>query len=537
VPANGSLELVLPDHSRVPIQGEVTIGRAPENSLRLADPSVSRHHARISFDPGDPGADALLEDVGSSYGTWLDGESVTAPCPVRDGDRIVVGDQELTVERVRDPSEPGRTIVVPTDRSLLLASAQPDGAPGPLVTRELGAHPRMRSGYALKRLGAEEGEKRWLLKDLRSSRFLRLSDGDATLLELLDGSRSLPDLVRDAEERLGSGGRARLPALLAELAQRGFLAGTASAAAGEPAPRRGWRGAFAPREWSWSGAANALAQVYRNGGYLLFTRPALAAIVGLASAGLIVFAYLIAARYGTPFVVGSRVGLGGLVFVVGRLAIAGVHETAHGLTLASFGRRVQAAGIKLFFLVPYFYVDTSDAWFEPRRRRIAVSAAGPASDFTLGGLFSVCCLVGTGTVRDIFFQLAFAAYLGGLLNLNPLIERDGYQILVDVLREPRLRARAFNQLSRRLRGLPTDSDRGVVRRYALLTVAWTGLTGAFGVALSLRYAHELTRVAPAPVVWSALAVAWLSFAVVVAVVLARPLRQRARQRSDSSAGA
>ena len=34
-------------------------------------------------------------------------------------------------------------------------------------------------------------------------------------------------------------------------------------------------------------------------------------------------------------------------------------------------------------------------------------------------------------MRDIFFNLAFAAYVGGFFNLNPFIERDGYHILVD----------------------------------------------------------------------------------------------------------
>jgi pSer/pThr/pTyr-binding forkhead associated (FHA) protein len=48
---------------------DVTIGRDPDNTVRLADPTVSRVHARISSTAGG----ALLEDAGSSYGTWLDG--------------------------------------------------------------------------------------------------------------------------------------------------------------------------------------------------------------------------------------------------------------------------------------------------------------------------------------------------------------------------------------------------------------------------------------------------------------------------------
>src|SRR3954469_11723607 len=51
------------------------IGRAAGNAVRLADPSVSRLHARIRA-TADGGA--TLEDAGSSYGTWLDGRRATA---------------------------------------------------------------------------------------------------------------------------------------------------------------------------------------------------------------------------------------------------------------------------------------------------------------------------------------------------------------------------------------------------------------------------------------------------------------------------
>ena len=95
--------------------------------------------------------------------------------------------------------------------------------------------------------------------------------------------------------------------------------------------------------------------------------------------------------------------------------------------------------MKLVVIFPYAFVDTSEAWFEPRRRRIAISAAGPISDFSLGGIFSICCVFVEGTVRDVFFQLAFAGYVGAFFNLNPWIDRDGYHMLVDYLREPGLR--------------------------------------------------------------------------------------------------
>ena len=178
----------------------------------------------------------------------------------------------------------------------------------------------------------------------------------------------------------------------------------------------------------------------------------------MAAAGLVAFPYLVVARYGTPFVVAQKIGFGALVFLLGRFAVAAVHETAHGLVMASFGGGSAQQGSALFGF-PYVFVDTSEAWFEPRRRRVAISAAGPAADLTMGALFALCCLVlPAGAGRDIFFQLALAAYLGAVFNLNPFVERDGYQILSDLLGEQGLRRRARAQLARRLSGRGAGDD-------------------------------------------------------------------------------
>ncbi len=89
-------------------------------------------------------------------------------------------------------------------------------------------------------------------------------------------------------------------------------------------------------------------------------------------------------------------------------------------------------------MFPYVFVDTTDAWFESRRRRMMISLAGPASDVVLGGAFALACLVtAPGGVRDVLFQVAFGGYVGALFNLNPLMERDGYHVLVDLLARAR----------------------------------------------------------------------------------------------------
>jgi putative peptide zinc metalloprotease protein len=523
IPLNGAsapLELVLADATRVAVVAEMTIGRAPGATLVLADPSVSRVHARIS-------EGAVLEDAGSSHGTYLDGERVTAPSLLHDGAKIRLGDAELRVERRRDVAEAGRTIVVRPGASLVVPAI---GAPGvTAAATQFGMRPRVRSGYALKRLEAAEGSKRWVLKDLTSGSFLRLSDNDAALFEQFDGTRSLVELVGDAEARFGARGPARLARLLSDLGERGFLAGVTSSLPVAQAPMGRLARLFKPREKVLPGVGRRIEGVYRRGGWVLFTRPVLIALALLVAAGIGAFVGLIVGRYGTPFVVASKFGLGGVVFFFGRLLVVSVHELAHGLTMASFGRHVERAGLKLIAIFPYAFVDTSEAWFEPRRRRIAVSAAGPVSDFSVGAVFALSCLLlPAGTVRDICFNLAFAAYVGGFFNLNPFIERDGYHILVDALGEPGLRRRAKEQLARRLGGGGESTDSPVLARYSAFGLLWSALAACFAIGMSLRYEKIFLALASKPVVYGVMGTLWVAFFLPVIFVLGKPLWQRLR---------
>jgi putative peptide zinc metalloprotease protein len=525
--ASPPLELVLREGTHVPLVGDLTIGRAPGNALQLTDPSVSRRHARVVVRGGQP----ALEDAGSSGGTWLDGRRVDGPRPLHEGDRIALGEERLVVDRRRRDTEAARTIVVPAGDSLTVPAQGVVSEVSPAaVAGVAGELPRLRSGYALKRLAAPEGPRRWVLENLRDGTFMRFDDDDASLLKLLDGSQSVPDLVRRAEERLGPAGPVRLAALLAELGDGGLLAGAARA---EDPPRTradGLLRVMRPRQWSWRGAGALFDRLYADGGWLLFTGPARAAIGALAVIGLGAFALLVIGRYGTPFVVSSRVGIGGIVFVLGRFAVALLHESAHALTLASFGRRVRGAGLKMIAIFPYVFVDTSAQWFEPRRRRLAVTAAGPVSDLASSAVFSLCCLaLPAGSLRDVFFQLAFAAYIGAITNLNPFVDRDGYNLLVDVLHEPGLRTRAREQLALRLRGRPTAADSPLLLRYGLFGVGWSLVTFALAVALSFRYLPRLEEIAPNGAAWAALVALWVACLTPLLVVLGPPVAARARE--------
>jgi hypothetical protein len=69
----------------------VTLGRG-EVEIQLDDPFASSRHARIS----KQGHVVLIEDLGSTNGTYLNDELLTGPQPLHDGDRIRIGDSEFS---------------------------------------------------------------------------------------------------------------------------------------------------------------------------------------------------------------------------------------------------------------------------------------------------------------------------------------------------------------------------------------------------------------------------------------------------------
>jgi hypothetical protein len=71
------------------------LGRGDGADIRLEDTFASTRHARLVVQ-GDV---IVLEDLGSTNGTYLNGEPLHGPQPLHAGDRIRIGDSEFTFER------------------------------------------------------------------------------------------------------------------------------------------------------------------------------------------------------------------------------------------------------------------------------------------------------------------------------------------------------------------------------------------------------------------------------------------------------
>ena len=74
---------------------DVTIGRAPSSTLVLDDDYASNAHARLSLVNGA----WVVQDLGSTNGTWIDRQRITSPTPLSIGHQLKVGRTVLELRR------------------------------------------------------------------------------------------------------------------------------------------------------------------------------------------------------------------------------------------------------------------------------------------------------------------------------------------------------------------------------------------------------------------------------------------------------
>ncbi len=74
-------------------EGGLTVGRERDNSLVLADPTVSRHHARLALESGA----LVVYDLGSTNGTFVNEQRISQQ-RLQAGDVVRFGGVRFRVE-------------------------------------------------------------------------------------------------------------------------------------------------------------------------------------------------------------------------------------------------------------------------------------------------------------------------------------------------------------------------------------------------------------------------------------------------------
>ena len=317
--------------------------------------------------------------------------------------------------------------------------------------------PKRAAGVQVAQTQTEHGEECYVLHNPDAGGYVEIDTQNHYLWELMDGEHTLADLAMAYEAKYGAFPLDRLSPLITRLKVNSLLEGAS------PVPAQAQASGFAfqiqrladtalQREFDWQRADQFYGAFYRRVGWAFFTRVALVVFGMVAVIGFACFVRLEPTEKFDLLSVNDSFGLGIVVLVLANFVVLFWHESGHALTCKSFGRLIRKAGMMFYYGMPAFFVDVSDMWMAPRVPRILVSLAGPIVNVIIGSTLVILVAVlppSMGT--QVLFQAAFVAYLGALLNLNPLLELDGYYVLMDWLEMPELRQKSFAFVRKDLR--------------------------------------------------------------------------------------
>ncbi len=313
--------------------------------------------------------------------------------------------------------------------------------------------PRVVDGIEAVCQTSRDGRAYMVVRSPVANTYLKLDPREFELLALMDGSRSVKALVVAYFQRHGVLALPRIVGLVGLLRAHRFLTEPPldALAALECRLRRWSAGVLFARlarglvqtEIEVRGVDRVLDGWYRAWGWLLFTRSIALAGTVLGFLGPLLFLLeLSRARYPLFRTGGSYVA--GLVLLLLELLVLTVHELGHGLAVKHAGRTVHRAGFLLYYGLPAAFVDTTDVWMAPRRLRLITSFAGPWTGLVIGGLAALgAWALPAGSLGAFLFVWCFVSLINTLANFNPLLELDGYYLLVDLIEKPMLRARAL----------------------------------------------------------------------------------------------
>ena len=79
----------------IAVRGPVIVGRSPSADIVIGAGYVSARHARFSL----MGENLFVEDLGSTNGTTVNGQSISDPVSLNENDVVTVGDVSIRVRR------------------------------------------------------------------------------------------------------------------------------------------------------------------------------------------------------------------------------------------------------------------------------------------------------------------------------------------------------------------------------------------------------------------------------------------------------
>src|SRR6187551_1288676 len=84
-----------PTETRAFLPGAYVIGRSPDSDIHIETPLISRSHARLTINERE----CVIEDLGSSNGTFVGGEKITAVTILKLDSKVKLGPVTLEINR------------------------------------------------------------------------------------------------------------------------------------------------------------------------------------------------------------------------------------------------------------------------------------------------------------------------------------------------------------------------------------------------------------------------------------------------------
>jgi putative peptide zinc metalloprotease protein len=319
-----------------------------------------------------------------------------------------------------------------------------------------------------------DGQGHWVLQ--HGSRYVRINERVAELVDVLDGERDHEALA----DRLGSGwSTERVGSAISQLDSLKLLDDGET-----PPPKIAPRFQIVPPMTFQltvlrpGRAMQALRPVFAR----LFSKGAVAAgalCVLLGVVALVAQHQAVATTLNSPM---SALTFTGVLFAL--LFGVSLHELGHAAVLIRYGGKPSRIGVMLFYLMPAFFCDVSDAWRLPdRKQRVHTALAGPAVQTSLAAVSAlVAWPLDDGAAKTCLLFFAISSYATGLLNLTPFIKLDGYIALMSHVDTPYLRDKSMADARRTMARLLFG---GTYKRE--LPTRWTILYGLGCLAFPLYF--------------------------------------------------
>ena len=305
--------------------------------------------------------------------------------------------------------------------------------------------PRLADDLERKTFPQRWGPSYVMLANPRDLLHLRLDPESAEQTELMDGTRTVKDILVERLEAAGGIELDDLLDLVDELRLNGFLdrrfvdvsAGVARRLHPEGARARAWR-ILRTLRVEWMGADRAVRWLHRHGLRWFLHPISVWAGAAVAVAGIGFFlSTALQHRFGLS---GGNLAYGFILLLLLNLTLTVVHELGHAVTLVHFGRRIKSAGVMIYFGSPAFFIESSDGLMLGRWQRIGQAFAGPWAETVVAGAVSIVVGLWPGWfLSPLLYKFAVLNYLVITMNLIPLLELDGYWIFADLVQVPDLR--------------------------------------------------------------------------------------------------